>query len=92
MTLTRAKEYCDKKRDLGLKWRLPSEADFNSAFNPKNISDVLETKGRILWTSSLLDNHHVQYFDGNEGKVHHFEEHYSYYEYSVRCVAREKQD
>jgi hypothetical protein len=55
MSQQKAKAYCAEKKDLGMKWRLPSDQDFLKIFNPGsswnlNLPSLLPRDPR-LWTS-----------------------------------------
>jgi hypothetical protein len=87
--------YCAAKKDLGLKWSLPSDEDFRVAFNPqnpnyghepynKNLLEALDTKDRFLW-SRRVGEYFRGGFNGSRGNISS-----SVYdnEHSVRCVGR----
>jgi hypothetical protein len=93
-----AEAYCAAKKDLGLKWSLPSDEDFRVAFNPqnpdkdryaynKNLLEALDTKDRFLWSSSVHKKSTLFAwgFYGHYGYLYY---HYRDFDYSVRCVGR----
>lgn len=93
-----AEAYCAAKKDLGLKWSLPSKEDFRVAFNPSNpdndkfaynkpLLEALETKNRFLWSSSVREYIAVGAwgFDGSGGALG-YDSRVS--RVSVRCVGR----
>lgn len=91
-----AKAYCESKKDLGLKWSLPTKEDFRVAFHPKNpdnkaypynkrLLEALDTKDRFLWSSSVFNYDLAWGFDGYYGVI---DSGFRVSQDSVRCVAR----